>query len=200
MVNKEESTGFNRSELSVMAQMSVESGHIDEDEATIVKNLLLLQEVKIKDVMTPGTVMFSDSQDLRVEEFFHKHQRVRFSRIPVYDTSPDNIIGFVLRSDLLLAQARGNTQVYLSNYVRDMPALLDDMTLSHAMKEMLRDKSQMVLIVNEYGTVRGILTLEDVLETLIGREIVDESDKDIDMQKLAKRLWKAKVKKYGIEL
>ena len=200
MVNKEQSSGFNRSEFAVMAQLSAESGHIDKDEARIVKNLLLLQEVEIKDVMTPRTVMFSDSLALRVEEFFRKHHRVRFSRIPVYDDNPDNIVGFVLRSDLLLAQARGNTRVYLSNYLRDMPALLEDMTLSHAMKEMLRDKSQMVLIVNEYGTVRGILTLEDILETLIGREIVDEGDKDIDMQKLAKRLWKAKVKKYDIEL
>ncbi|NRA61101.1 MAG: HlyC/CorC family transporter [Psychrobium sp.] len=200
MVNKEQSSGFNRSEFAVMAQLSAESGHIDKDEARIVTNLLLLQEVAIKDVMTPRTVMFSDSQSLRVEEFFHKHHRVRFSRIPVYNGNPDNIVGFVLRSDLLLAQARGNTRVYLSNYLREMPALLEDMTLSHAMKEMLRDKSQMVLIVNEYGTVRGILTLEDILETLIGREIVDEGDKDIDMQKLAKRLWKAKVKKYDIEL
>ena len=68
------------------------------------------------------------------------------------------------------------------------------------MKEMLPNKTHITLIVNEYGTVRGILTLEDILETLIGHEIVDESDKDIDMQKLAKRLWKAKAKKYGIEL
>ena len=183
MVNKEESVGFNRNEFSVLAQMSLEAGHIEPEEAIILKNLLLLQKIKIKDAMTPRTVVFCDSQDLRVEEFFHKHKKVRFTRIPVYDKKPDEIVGFVIRADLLLAQARGNKDVRLSNYIRDMPTLLDDMTLSHAMKEMLLGKTHIALIVNEYGTVRGILTLEDILETLIGYEILDEGDKYIDMQK-----------------
>jgi len=200
MVNKKESVGFNRNEFSAMAQLSLEAGHIEPEEAIILKNLLLLQEVKIEQSMTPKTVAFCESQDLRVEEFFHKHKKIRFTRIPVYDEEPDNIVGFVIRADLLLAQARDNKNSPLSNYIREMPTLLDDMTLSHAMKEMLLGNTHITLIVNEYGTVRGILTLEDILETLIGHEIVDEGDKDIDMQKLAKRLWKAKAKKQGIDL
>ncbi len=197
---KKESAGFRRSEFSIMAQLSAEEGHIDSQEATILQNLLLLQEIKIKEAMTPRIVTFCESQQLRVGEFFYKHKKNRFTRIPVYDQEPDNIVGFVIRADLLLAQARGNSNISLSNYVRDMPTLLDNMFLSHAMKEMLLGKAHISLIVNEYGTVRGILTLEDILETLIGHEIIDEGDKDIDMQKLAKRLWKAKAKKYGIEL
>lgn len=81
-----------------------------------------------------------------------------------------------------------------------MPTFLDNMSLSRTMKEMLHAKDHISLIVDEYGTVKGILTLEDILETLIGHEIIDESDKDVDMQKLAKRLWKTKAKKYGIDL
>ena len=199
MVSKNESLGFSRDEISVMAQLSVEEGHIAPEEAVILQNLLLLKQIKIKNAMTPSTVIFSDSQALRVEEFFHKHQKVRFSRILVYDQEPDNIVGFVLRTDLLLAQARGNKDIPLSNYVREILTLLDAMSLLHAMQEMLDDKSHIALIVNEYGTVRGLLTLEDILETLIGQEIVDEGDKNIDMQKLAKRLWKTKAKKYGIK-
>lgn len=200
MVKHEESVGFSRNEFSVMAQLSVENGHIDAEEATILQNLLLLQEIKIQSAITPNTVVFSESQDLIVDEFFHKHKKVRFTRIPVYDHSPDNIVGFVLRSDLLLAQARGNKEILLKTYVREMPTLLEGMSLSHAMKEMLADKAHMVLVVNEYGTVRGILTLEDVMETLIGHEIVDEDDKHMDMQKRAKQLWKIKAKKYGLEV
>jgi len=200
IVNKEQSVSFNRKEFSIMAQLSVEEGHIEPEEATILKNLLLLQDIKIEFAMTPRTVVFYDSQDLRVEEFFHKHKKIRFTRIPVYDKDQDNFVGFVLRTDLLLAQARGNKDIRLSNYVRNMPTLLDVMALSHAMKEFLRYKTHIALIVNEYGTVRGILTLEDIIETLIGSEIVDEGDKDIDMQKLAKRLWKAKAKKYGSQV
>jgi CBS domain containing-hemolysin-like protein len=184
---KKESVGFKRNEFSIMAQLSVEEGHIDQQEATILQNLLLLQEIKIKKVMTPRTVMFLESQQLRVKEFFHKHKK-------------NDIVGFVIRGDLLLAQARGNSETSLSNYVREMPTLLDNMSLSHAMRELLISKTNISLVVNEYGTVRGILTLEDILETLIGHEIIDEGDKNIDMQKLAKRLWKAKVQKYNIDL
>lgn len=199
MVRKEPS-GFRRNEFSIMAQLSVDEGHIEPQEAMILQNLLLLQGIKIKEVMTPRTVMFYESQDLRVGEFFYKHKKKRFTRIPVYDNKQDNIVGFVIRADLLLAQARGNSDICLSNYVRDMPTLLDNMYLLYAMKEMLIGKAHISLIVNEYGSVQGILSLEDILETLIGQEIIDESDKDIDMQKLAKRLWKAKAKKYGIDL
>jgi CBS domain containing-hemolysin-like protein len=197
---KEESIGFKRDDFSIMAQLSVNEGHIDQQEATILQNLLLLQEIKIKDIMTPRTVMFSKSQQLLVKEFFHKYKKNRFTRIPIYENDPDEIVGFVIRGDLLLAQARGNYDTCLGNYIREMPTLLDNMCLSHAMRELLVSKTNISLIVNEYGTVRGILTLEDILETLIGHEIIDEGDKDIDMQKLAKRLWKAKTKKYNIDL
>jgi CBS domain containing-hemolysin-like protein len=197
---KKESAGFKRNEFSIMAQLSAEEGRIDPQEATILQNLFLLQEIKIKEAMTPRTVMFYESQEMRVGAFFHKHKKNRFTRIPIYDKKKDNIVGFVIRSDLLLAQARGNSDTSLSNYVRDMPTLLDTMYVSHAMKEMLFGKAHISLIVNEYGTIRGILTLEDILETLIGHEIIDEGDKDINMQKLAKRLWKVKAKKYRINL
>jgi CBS domain containing-hemolysin-like protein len=196
---KKESLGFKRNEFSIMAQVSAEEGHIDSHEATMLQNLLLLKELKNKKAMTPRTVLFSVSQSLLVSEFFHKHKKSRFTRIPVYDKNPDNIVGFVIRADLLLAQARGNTDISLSNYMREMPTFLDNMVLLNTMKEMLLGKVQISLIVNEYGTVRGILTLEDILETLIGHEIIDEGDKDVDMQKVAKRLWKTKAQKYGVE-
>jgi len=197
---KKEPVGFKRNTFSIMAQVSAKEGHIDSQEATILQNLLGLQEVKNKKAMTPRTVMFSVSQALLVGEFFHKHKKSRFTRIPVYEKKPDNIIGFVIRADLLLAQARGNSDISLSNYVREMPTFLDNMFLSNTMKQMLLGKDQISLIVNEYGTIRGILTLEDILETLIGHEIIDEGDKNVDMQKLAKRLWKMKAQKHGIEL
>jgi len=196
---KKESVGFKRNEFSIMAQLSAEEGHIDQQEATMLKNLLLLQEIKIKEIMTPRTVMFFESQQLRVKEFFHKHKKSRFTRIPIYENKPDDIVGFVIRGDLLLAQARGNYDTTLGNYVREMPTLLENMCLSHAMKELLVSKTNISLIVNEYGTVRGILTMEDIMETLIGHEIIDEGDKNIDMQKLAKRQWKAKTRKYIID-
>jgi len=190
---------YSRDEISVTAQIGLEHGVIDSSEAKILENLLMLQNIKTSDALTPSTVIFSASIHTRVEAFFLQHQKVRFSRIPVVDTSSQDIVGFVLRADLLLAQARGNSDELIGNYLRPMPTLLESMTLAHAMKELLAGKYHMALIVNEYGTVRGILTLEDILETLIGQEIIDEGDKDIDMQKRAKRIWKNKAKRLGID-
>lgn len=198
LVSDKPQADISRDELSIMAKLSAKHGAIDHQEAQIMQNLLMLQDTKIESVMTPSTVIFSDDINTTVEAFFLEHQKVRFSRIPIFEKSSQDIIGFVLRSDLLLAQARGNSQTTLHNYRREMPTLLEMMTLAHAMKELLSNKHHMALIVNEYGTVRGILTLEDILESLIGREIIDEGDKDIDMQKLAKRLWKIKAKKLGV--
>ncbi len=200
MVGEEEAKGLARDELAVMAQISAQEGQLDNEEATLLQNILCLKDIKTKEVLSPWSVVFSQPQRMSVGEFFHTHRKVRFSRIPVYDKDAEDIIGYVMRSDLLLAQARGNSDNPLSNYVRKMPTLLDTMSLSHTLNELLSGKSHIALIVNEYGTIRGILTLEDVLESLIGREIVDEEDKHVDMQKVASKQWRAKLKKEGIKL
>ncbi len=195
IVKDGKSSNFDRNDFTVMAKLSVQSGQITAEEAMILENVLQMRTLRISEVMTPRTVVFKESQSLTVNAFFYKHKKVRFSRIPVYQDQQDNIVGFVLRADLLLAYARGNLDILLSNYVREMPTLLDTMTLSHALMEMLNHNTHIALVVDEYGTVRGIITLEDILETLIGQEIIDEGDKDIDMQKLALRLWQTKIKK-----
>lgn len=200
LVDKESSSGFARDEMAVMAQLSAEEGHIDSEEAEILQNILRLKDSKIMEAISPWSVVFYESQKRPVEAFFHKHKKMRFSRIPVYQDEPENIVGYVMRDDLLVAQARGNTDVPLSNYLRKMPTFLDNMTLSHALKEFVSGTSHIALVVNEYGTIRGILTLEDVLEALIGREIVDEDDKHVDMQKEASRKWRSRAKKEGIKL
>lgn len=182
-------TGFSRGEFMAMADLSAREGQLEQKESNVMKNLLLLKEMRVKDAMTPRTVMFSLADNLSVETFFHKYDHIRFSRIPVYaGTNPDEVTGFVLRSDILLAQARGNNDKALSDYHREMPSLLSSMTLSHAFNELLRAKAHILLAVNEYGVVEGILTMEDILETLLGLEIVDEGDKIEDMQVLARKL------------
>ena len=116
-------TGFNREELAAMAELSASEGQLAEQEMKILKNLLRLRDTRVTDAMTPRTVIFSLPEELTVEEFFWKYEERRFSRIPLYSSRPDMLNGFVLRSDLLLAQARGNTDTRLATYRRDMPAL-----------------------------------------------------------------------------
>jgi len=192
--------GFNREEFTAMAEISAQEGKITQQELDLLKNILKLQDTMVKHAMTPRSVVFSLSEDLTVEEFIHKYDRIRFSRIPVYAKDRELINGFVLRSDLLLAQTRGNTHNTLKNYCRDLPILLDTMSLSHAFDTLIRERCQILLVVNEYGSIKGILTLEDVLETILGLEIVDEGDKTVDMQKLARKLWKQRAMKMGLDV
>ncbi len=192
--------GFSREEFAAMADLSSEEGQLDAQETHFMKSLLLLRRMKVRDAMTPRTVIFSLSENLLVEEYFHKYDQVHFSRIPVYKDDPDNIIGYVFRSDLLLAQARDNGQNTLANYVRAIPAVLETYRLQRVLDMLLQERAHIMLVVNEYGSVLGIITLEDVIETALGLEIVDEKDRAVDMQHVARRLWKKRVKDKGIDI
>lgn len=183
-----------------MADLSSKEGQIAEQESHILKNLLLLRETRVTDAMTPRTVIFSLSKMITVEEFFHKYDHVSFSRIPIYSDEHENISGFVFRSDLLLAKARGNGDSILSNYRHDITAVPVSISLSQVFNELLRLRVHMMLVVDEYGGVEGIITLEDVLETLLGLEIVDEKDSAVDMQKEARRQWKRRAGKMGLKI
>ena len=191
-------TGFNREELAAMAELSAREGQLAQQETVILQNLLRLRETRVTDAMTPRTVVFSLADKLTVEEFFWKYGSERFSRIPIYSDDPEHLNGFVLRSDLLLAQARGNTGSRLSNYRREMSALPASSSLSHAFDEFLRQRAHIMTVVDEYGGVGGILTLEDILETLLGLEIIDEGDATADMQVLARKLWRKRAREMGL--
>ena len=193
-------SGFSRDEFAAMAELSEKEGELAQKETVILKNLLLLRETRVRDAMTPRTVVFSLPETLRIEEFFHKYDQIRFTRIPIYKDSKEEITGFVLRPDLLVAQARGNVDTPLSNYCRPITVLLDSMSLSQAFDELMQQRAHIVLVMDEYGGMEGILTLEDVIETLLGLEIVDEGDKAEDMQKVAQRLRRKRLKDMGVEV
>ncbi len=200
MVRESSLTGFSRDEFSAMAEISAEEGQIADEESNILKNLLLLKETNVECAMTPRTVVFALSENLLVEEFFHKYDQTPFSRVLIYGKDKEDINGFVIRSDLLLAQARGNNTSTLKKYHRNIGALLNTSSLSHVFSEMLRQSAQIMLIVDEYGSVEGIITMEDLFETLLGIEIIDERDKTEDMQRLAKKNWIKKALKKGLKM
>jgi CBS domain containing-hemolysin-like protein len=193
-------SGFSREEFSLMADLSAEEGQLEEQETHFLKNLLLLRKMRVKDAMTPRTVLFSLTESLLVEEYYHKYDKVSFSRIPIYKNESDNIIGYVFRSDLLLAQARGNGQNRLGNYLRPIPVVPDMISIHNIFSQFVKERTHIMLVINEYGSVQGIITLEDVIETALGVEIVDEKDKKIDMQQEARRLWRKRAKDKGINI
>lgn len=186
--------GFSRQEFSAMAELSAQEGQLTQRESEVLKNLLLLRETSVKDAMTPRTVVFSLPESTTVADFFRDHEQVRFSRIPVYSDESDHVEGFVLRSDLLLAQANGRFKESLESFKREIPILPKSLTLARAFNDVLRVRAHIMLVVDEFGSPAGILTLEDIIETLLGLEIVDEGDETVDTQEHARRLWRRRAR------
>lgn len=198
--HEQELEGFSREEFAAMANLGEEEGQLAERESRILKNLFLLHETVVTDVMTPRPVVFSLPESLTVSEYFDNHYDSRFSRIPVFAEDREMLTGFVLKDDLVLAQARNNTENELSIYRRELPVLPDTTSLSDAFDELLHKRAHIMMIIDEYGGMEGIITLEDILETLLGLEIMDESDKTADMQKYARRMWKKRAQEMGITI
>ncbi|PHR76781.1 hemolysin family protein [Henriciella sp.] len=189
---------FTRDEMQAMAQIGAEEGAINAREHRILSNVMKLNRLTVRDIMTPRPVIFSVSEGMSVNEFFQEHSEKPFSRILVYDDNPDSISGYVLKNDLLLAQARDDFSATLGELKRDILTIPDFRTASVTFGMLMEDKSHIALIVDEYGTVQGLVTLEDIVETLLGLEITDEQDVVEDMQKLARKRWRERMSVMGI--
>jgi len=185
---KEESPlrGLNRAELHAMAELSGEEGQLNEHEASVMKSLLTLNELTVKDAITHRTQVFSVPETSTITEFFHKHGSIKYSRIPIYEEGDsEQITGFVMRADLLVAQAKGHGDNPLSQYRMSMVTVLSSMPLSSTFDQFIKNHVHIVLVVDEYGGLEGILTLEDLLERLLGVDIEDEKDTNVSMRRLA---------------
>lgn len=181
-----------------MAMLAKESGEFAEDESRILHNLLNLPNVPVTKVMTPRPVVFRVDATLTVNEFLKEHQDCPFSRPLVYSETKDNILGFVHRLELFKLQQRGRGEAQLGAVMRPIHVFLNNIALPDAFDKMLKNRLQLALIVDEYGTVQGLVTLEDVFEFLLGEEIIDEADKNTDMQELAYERWENWKKKHNV--
>lgn len=192
-------SGFGRAEFSAMAELGAREGGLGRRESDILKSVLSASETPVKAAMTPRTVMFTRPESITVAEFFANEGEQRFSRIPVHGEDADDINGFVLRTDLLAARGDGCEQAPLSRYRRNLPMFPGSLSLSRAFRSLQSEQAHLALVVDEYGDVQGLLTLEDILETMLGTEIVDESDTEVDMQELARRRWRRRARQMGLD-
>ncbi|MDG5467019.1 hemolysin family protein [Deltaproteobacteria bacterium IMCC39524] len=192
--------GINRKELMALAELSEREGTLATKESVIMQNLLRMHETPAKAATTPRTVVFSIPHNLTVGQYFAEFENKPFSRIPVYINEPENLKGFVLRSDLLLAQARGEMERPVADFLRDIPKIFEQLDISHAFDRFLKERVHIMMVLDEHGGLSGVLTLEDVLETLLGLEIIDEFDDNEDMQLFARNLWKRRAQKLGLKI
>ena len=189
---------FSRDEFVAMAGLGHEMGHINERESKIIRNLFRFKLVQTSAIMTPRVVVAALQADLTVDEALASLQKITFSRIPVYSQHVDAVTGFVLREDLLVAQNEGRGSAQVGSFRREIVAVLDTLPLSKLLETLLQERQHIALVVGEYGETEGIVTLEDVVETLLGIEILDEGDEVEDMQLLARQMWKKRAQRMGI--
>ena len=149
-------------------------------------------------MMTPRTVMKVASEDTTVQEFFNENQNLRFSRVPVYKDNADNITGQVLKDEVFKEMANQNGHKTLAGIKRPIIFTTRNLPIPDLFNELIQTKNHIALVVDEYGSVSGLVTMEDVIETLLGLEIVDESDTDANMQDLARKNWENRARKLGI--
>jgi|UniRef100_UPI0040486393 CBS domain containing-hemolysin-like protein len=189
---------FSRDEFVAMAGLGHEMGHINERESKIIRNLFRFKLVQTSAIMTPRVVVSALQADLTVDEALATLQKITFSRLPIYSQHVDAVTGFVLREDLLIAQNEGRGSAPVGGFRREIVAVLDTLPLSKLLETLLQERQHIALVVGEYGETEGIVTLEDVVETLLGIEILDEGDEVEDMQLLARQMWKKRAQRMGI--
>ncbi len=191
-----------KEEVAALARLGEEQGVFDASESRILRNLFRMGVVWTRDIMTPRTVMFALPADKTVDDVVprasvggkHADDTMRtatmvFSRIPVYRDSPDDVAGYVLKDELYLAAARGMGEVPVGDLVRELLVVPDTLPVHELFERLLNEREHIALVVDEYGGVDGVVSMEDVLETLLGLEIVDEVDTTADMREMARRKW-----------
>lgn len=176
---------MSREEVSAMVDVGITEGIFRESESKLIKSCIALSGVKARQIMTPSIVVESACQDLTVKDFQAK-QSWSFSRIPVYAGDKDYITGYVLKDAVLKLLSEDQFHVKLSDLKRPILTFREEESVFQIWEKMLEKREHISVIIDEYGGLRGLVTMEDIIETMTGVEIVDEDDVAVDMQALAK--------------
>jgi CBS domain containing-hemolysin-like protein len=191
---------FNREEFLAMVGFGQKMGEIDDHESKIIQNLFKFRALKVTDIMTPRIVITALSQDMLTTEAQKALRHCPFSRLPLYGEDIDDITGFALKDKIMLYQPSGREELTLASYKRKIHAVPDSMLLPKLLDFFLNNRQHISIIVDEYGGVKGLVTLEDVIEILLGTDIIDETDNVADMQALARQQWVKRAEALGFEL
>ena len=185
---KDNTVTVSREEVSAMVDMGTDEGVFKESESRIIKSCLKLSNVKAKEIMTPKIVLEMADESMSLKEFYDANDW-RFSRIPIFKEDKDNVTGYVLKDIILEELSEDQFDIKLSEMKRPILTFSEDESVFTIWEKMLGMREHISIIVDEFGGLRGVVTMEDVLETMIGVEIVDEQDTTTDMQELAREVY-----------
>ena len=189
LIAKKSETGesvYSREEFHAITEQATVEGVFEENESAIIKNIIGFKEMLVKDIMTPRSVIFMADENQTIREFYDETEEMRFSRIPIYDENLDDIDSYVLKDDLLNAIIKGEGDKTLKSIGRDIISTNREDSVADVFEKLIENKEHIAIVYDEYGSLSGLVTQEDAIETLLGYEIVDESDHHEDMQQLAR--------------
>ena len=181
-----------REEVIAMAELGEDEGTIEESESTVIENVLMLDDISVEEVLTPRSVVFAVNKTNSVREVLDKYNDIEFSRIPVYEDGLDNIIGIVRRHVLLKSKAEDQFDVTMGELAKPIHVVEENDSVGDVLDEFVKRREHLFMVKDQFGQVAGLITLEDAIETLLGVEIVDETDSVVDMRKLALDNWRKK--------
>lgn len=191
---------ISREEIGAMAELGHKEGIFEEEESNIFRNLIRFNSLRVKDIMTPRIVVVKFQEEMTLNEVLENIEELRVSRLPVYGENEEDIQGYVLKNDLYLELWKNNGDKKLKDLKRNVLIVPEINSIKQLFERLLESQEHIAVVVDEYGGFSGVVTMEDVVETLLGMEIVDEIDEIDDMQKLARRQWRERAKKLGINL
>jgi len=196
--SKKHESVFSRADFSAMASAAERSGHLEGGESAIIRNLMQLSKLTVNDIMTPRLVMKTANEDMHIQNFYKSNKDLRFSRVPVFEVSSELITGYVLKDELLQKLIEGEGNISLKEIRRPILEVAATDQLDILFQKLTQDNEHISIVVDHYGSVVGLVTMEDVVETLLGTEIVDELDNIEDLQKLARLRWEQRAKARGL--
>lgn len=195
---EKERSVLSRTDIYTIASEGEKHGAIDQNESAIIRNLIQLDKLTVRDIMTPRTVIVTADQDESLKEFYKRTKPLRFSRVPVYEEEKDQITGMILKDDLLMALAENHYDLKVAELNRDVQFVTDDLPLPELFDILVERRIHMAVVVDSYGSLVGLVTMEDLFETILGLEITDESDSVENLQRLARNKWNDRARQLGL--
>lgn len=189
---------ISREDFHAMADIAHEEGVFQESESLVIKNIIDFKNMAVKDIMTPRTVLKTAPEQMKIRDFYDKNPKLKFSRVPIFKDGSDDISGYFLKDELFESIINGDGDKELKSISREIVVTDRETPIKNLFDQLIEKQEHIALVVDEFGTVSGIVSQEDIIETLLGFEIVDESDADEDLQLLARKIWKIRAKRHGI--
>jgi CBS domain containing-hemolysin-like protein len=184
-----------REDFVAITETAEQEGVFEPSEGQYIKSLMGFNDIVVQEIMTPRSVMFMAQMDMSIEQFFNENPELRYSRIPIYGENRDDVKGYVLKDQILATLIHKKPETHLIDLNRELEVVPVDKPINQMFEQMIGTKEHIALVVDDYGNVQGLVTMEDIIETMLGLEIMDESDKVADMQALARRNWERRNKK-----